>query len=61
LRENAGDDSRTSCVLEAGYRHLAKIQIGIGYKVKMDMPQLTRPEVDALYARGAAWLAGGSL
>jgi len=47
--------------LPAGYRHLAHIQIGIGYKVKMDMPQLTGPEVDALYARGAAWLAGGSL
>jgi hypothetical protein len=25
------------------------------------MPQLTGPEVDRLYARGKAWLAGGSL
>ena len=44
-----------------GYRHLAYIQTQIGYKVKRDMPQLTGPEVDALYARGRAWLAGGAL
>ena len=41
-----------------GYRHLAYIQTQIGYTVKRDMPQLTGPEVQALYARGAAWLAG---
>ncbi len=44
-----------------GYRHLAYIQTQIGYKVKLDMPQLTGPEVDKLYARGKAWLAGGGL
>jgi len=54
-------DQAALAALPAGYRHLAHIQIGIGYKVKMDMPQLTGPEVDALYARGEAWLAGGSL
>jgi hypothetical protein len=54
-------DQAQLAALPAGYRHLAHIQIGIGYKVKMDMPQLTGPEVDALYARGAAWLAGDSL
>ena len=53
-------DQAALAALPAGYRHLAHIQIGIGYKVKMDMPQLTGPEVDALYARGEAWLAGGS-
>ena len=42
-----------------GYRHLAYIQTRIGYTVKLDMPQLTGPEVERLYARGAAWLAGG--
>lgn len=42
-----------------GYRHLAYLQSGIGYKVKPDMPGLTGPEVEALYARGAAWLKGG--
>ena len=43
------------------YRHLAYIQQRIGYTVKLDMPQLTGPEVERLYARGAAWLAGESL
>ena len=44
-----------------GYRHLAYIQTGIGYKVKMDMPMLEGAEVDELYKRGARWLAGGVL
>jgi SnoaL-like domain len=43
-----------------GYRHLAYLQTGIGYKVKPDMPGLTGPDVEALYARGKAWLAGGA-
>ena len=47
--------------LPNGYRHLAYIQQRIGYTVKLDMPQLTGAEVERLYARGAAWLAGGSL
>jgi hypothetical protein len=42
-----------------GYRHLAYLQAVIGYQVKPDMPGLTGPEVDALYERGARWLAGG--
>ena len=41
-----------------GYRHLAYVQTQIGYAVKPDMPGLTGPLVDALYARGADWLAG---
>jgi hypothetical protein len=41
-----------------GYRHLAYVQTQIGYAVKPDMPGLTGPGVDALYARGADWLAG---
>ena len=44
-----------------GYRHLAYIQTRIGYTVKRDMPQLTGPEVERLYARGRAWLAGAPL
>jgi hypothetical protein len=39
-----------------GYRHLAYLQTQIGYAVKPDMPGLTGAEVEALYARGAAWL-----
>ena len=44
-----------------GYRHLAYLQSRIGYQVKPDMPGLTGPEVEALYERGARWLAGGAL
>jgi hypothetical protein len=41
-----------------GYRHLAYIQSLMGFQTKMDMPQLTGPEVEGLYLRGAGWLAG---
>jgi len=44
-----------------GYRHLAYLQTQIGYKIKMDMPQLTGPEVEALYGRINEWLAGKPL
>jgi len=41
-----------------GYRHLAYAQTKTGYAVKRDMPGSKGPEVQALYARGHAWLAG---
>jgi hypothetical protein len=41
-----------------GYRHLAYLQTRIGYEVKKDMPGLKGKEVEALYARGRAWLSG---
>ncbi len=41
-----------------GYRYLAYLQVQAGYPVKQDMPGLRGPAVEALYARGAAWLAG---
>ena len=44
-----------------GYRHLAYLQTKIGYKVKPDMPGIDGPELEALYARGKAWLAGKPL
>ena len=44
-----------------GYRHLAYLQTRIGYKVKPDMPGIEGPELEALYARGKAWLAGKPL
>ncbi|MEA2271213.1 MAG: hypothetical protein QOC64_3823 [Solirubrobacteraceae bacterium] len=44
-----------------GYRHLAYLQRAIGYDVKLDMPGLTGPEVERLYERGAAYLAGEPL
>jgi SnoaL-like domain len=44
-----------------GYRHLAYLQTQIGYQVKPDMPGLTGPAVEALYARGRSWLEGKPL
>jgi SnoaL-like domain len=44
-----------------GYRHLAYLQTEIGYQVKPDMPGLTGPAVEALYARGRGWLEGKPL
>ena len=41
-----------------GYRHLAYLQTNLGFKIKMDMPQLKGPVVEALYKRGKAWLEG---
>ena len=41
-----------------GFRHLAYLQTEAGMTVKTDMPGRIGPELDALYARGAAWLAG---
>jgi SnoaL-like domain len=41
-----------------GYRYLAYLQVQAGYPVKTGMPGLRGPEVEALYARGAGWLAG---
>ena len=45
----------------AGYRHLAYLQTGLGYRVKRDMPGLTGPATERLYRRGAGWLAGRPL
>jgi hypothetical protein len=44
-----------------GYRHLAYLQTGLGFAVKRDLPGLTGPEVEALYASGGRWLAGEDL
>lgn len=41
-----------------GYRHLAYLQTRIGYTIKLDLPQLKGPVVEALYAHGRAWLEG---
>ena len=44
-----------------GYRHLAYLQTRIGNTVMRDMPTLKGPEVERLYATGAAWLDGKAL
>jgi SnoaL-like protein len=53
------DDERLA-EFPVGYRHLAYVQTAIGYQVKRDMPGLVGAEVDALYGRGAQWLAGSA-
>ena len=54
-------DTQALAAFPEGYRHLAYIQTRIGYRVKLDMPMLKGPAVEALYRRGARWLAGGPL
>ena len=44
-----------------GYRHLAYLQVRLGYAVKRNLPGLKGPEVERLYARGTEWLAGKPL
>ena len=41
-----------------GYRHLAYLQTRNGQTVKLAMPGVIGPELEALYRRGAAWLKG---
>ena len=41
-----------------GYRHLAYLQTKLGFTIKMDMPQLKGPVVQALYRCGKEWLDG---
>jgi hypothetical protein len=48
-------DAAKLAELPEGYRHLAYIQQRIGYTVKLDMPMLKGPAVEALYQRGARW------
>ena len=58
---NLSLDQNVLAKFPEGYRHLAYLQTQIGYKIKMDMPQLTGPEVEALYRRIDDWLAGKPL
>jgi hypothetical protein len=54
-------DTARLAALPEGYRHLAYIQLRIGYDVKLDMPMLKGPVVQELYRRGERWLSGGAL
>ena len=54
-------DAARLATFPKGYRHLAYIQTLIGYTVKLDMPQLTGPEVERLQACAKGWLAGDAL
>jgi hypothetical protein len=54
-------DPKVLAQFPQGYRHLAYLQSGLGFKVKTDMPGLRGPGAEALYALGTKWLGGGSL
>jgi len=43
-----------------GYRHLGYLQTKAGFTVRLGLPGLRGPEVQKLYAEGAAWLAGSA-
>lgn len=54
-------DRKLLSTFPEGYRHLAYLQAKIGYTVRMDLPGLDGPHLDALYAKGDAWLKGRKL
>ena len=54
-------DAKLLASFPEGYRHLAYMQARIGYTVKTDMPGHDGPALEAVYARGAAWLSGKAL
>ena len=43
-----------------GYRHLGYLQTKAGFEVKLGLPGVRGPEVEKLYAEGAAWLGGSA-
>jgi hypothetical protein len=43
-----------------GYKHLGYLQTKAGFKVRLGLPGTRGPEVQKLYAEGAAWLAGSA-
>ncbi len=51
-------DEKLLSSLPEGYRHLAYLQTRLGFKIKLDLPQLKGAEVEALYRQGKAWLDG---
>jgi len=54
-------DKKLLAQFPEGYRHLGYLQARIGYKVKADLPGLEGLSLDALYAKGEAWLKGKKL
>ena len=54
-------DKKLLASFPEGYRHLAYLQTQIGYTIKDELPGLDGPPLDALYAKGEAWLKGKKL
>jgi hypothetical protein len=53
-------DEKLLASFPEGYRHLGYLQTKAGFKVRLGLPGLRGPEVQKLYAEGAAWLAGSA-
>ena len=54
-------DDKLLAEFPEGFRHMGYAQVKSGWNPKRDTPTLRGPEVERLYARGKAWLAGGPL
>jgi hypothetical protein len=54
-------DKKLLASFPEGYRHLAYLQTRIGYTIKDELPGLDGPPLEALYAKGEAWLKGKKL
>ncbi len=54
-------DQKLLATFPMGYRHLGYLQTCIGFRMKMNMPGLKGPEVQALYGYGSDWLAGRTI
>lgn len=54
-------DKKLLASFPEGYRHLAYLQTQIGYTIKDELPGLDGAPLDALYAKGEAWLKGKKL
>ncbi len=53
-------DAQLLASFPEGYRHLAYAQSTLGFTIKRDLPLLTGPVVEKLYAHGRAWLEGAA-
>ena len=51
-------DANLLSAFPEGYRYMAYVLTQLGFEVKRDLPGTRGPEVEALLARGRAWLAG---
>ena len=51
-------DAAVLATFPVGYQHLGYMQQGAGLTVTKGLPGLVGEAVDALYAKGHAWLSG---
>lgn len=53
-------DAARLAQLPEGYRHLGHLQAQMGFTINPDLPGRSGPALEALYARGRAWLDGAA-